>query len=113
VFVQFGSAIPCTLNTTACREEFEVSKIRFDSPPVFEKSDTGMGVDTAVVEVDCMEECHGPIFWFPCRPIEEGTCCDGKDIIPFFRLSILGRAVGTHGFDFVAESRKCHIDEGM
>ena len=113
MFVQFGSAIPCTLNTTACAKEFEVPKIRFDSPPVFEKSDTGMGVDSAVVEVDCMEECHGPIFRFQCRPIEEGTCCNDKDFIPFFRLSILGQAVGTRGFDFVAESRKCHIDEGM
>jgi len=70
-------------------------------------------VDTAVVEIDRMEECRRPVFWFQCRPIEEGTCRDGKDIIPFFRLSILGQAVGTYGFDFVAKFRKCHIDEGM
>ena len=113
MFVQFGSAIPCTLNTIACTEEFEVSKIRFDTPPAFKRSDTGTGVDTAVVEIDRMEECHGPIFRFQCRPVEEGTCCDGKDVVPFFCLSILGQAVGTHGFNLVAKFHKCHIDEGM
>ena len=101
------------LNTNACTEKFEVPKIRFDTPPAFERSDTGTGVDTAVVEIDHMQECRGPIFRFQCHPVEEGTCCDGKDVVPFFRLSILGRAVATHGFDFVAEFRKCHIDEGM
>ncbi len=113
MFVQFGSAIPCTLNTNMCTKEFEVPKIRFDSPPAFKRSDTSTGVDTAVVEIDRMEECHGPIFRFQCCPVEEGTCCDGKDVVSFFRLSILGRAVGTRGFDFAAEFRKCHIDEGM
>jgi hypothetical protein len=96
-----------------CTKEFEVPKIRFDSPPAFKRSDTSTGVDTAVVEIDRMEECHGPIFRFQCCPVEEGTCCDGKDVVSFFRLSILGRAVGTRGFDFAAEFRKCHIDEGM
>ena len=113
MFVQFGLAMPCTLNTNMCTKEFEVPKIRFDSPPAFKRSDTGAGVDTAVVEIDRMEECRGSIFWFQCRPGEEGTCCDGKDVVPFFHLSILGWAVGTRGFDFVAKFCKCHIDEGM
>jgi hypothetical protein len=73
VFVQFGPAITCTLNTNACTEEFEVPKIRFDTPQAFERSDTGTGVDTAVVEIDRMEECRRPIFWFQCCPVEEGT----------------------------------------
>jgi len=85
------------LITNACTKKFEVPKIRFDTPPAFKRSDTGTGVDTAVVEIDRMEECRGPIYQFQCCPLEEGTYCDGKDVGPFFRLSILGRAVGNRG----------------
>jgi hypothetical protein len=62
VFVQFGAAIACTFDTNACTEQFEVPEIRFDSPPAFERSDAGTGVDTAVVEIYSMEESRGPVF---------------------------------------------------
>ncbi len=39
--------------------------------------------------------------------------CDGKDVVPFFSLSVLGWAVGASWFDFVAKFCKGHMDEGL
>ncbi len=56
VSIEFGALISCLLHADTCTKEFEVLEVWFDAPPTFERGDTGMGVDTTIVEVGCMEQ---------------------------------------------------------
>ncbi len=56
VFVEFGASISCLLHADMRTKEFEVFEVLVDTPPTFERGDTGTGVDTTIVEVGCMEQ---------------------------------------------------------
>jgi hypothetical protein len=87
--VELGSSFPCAFNADSGAKNPESSEIRPDTMPSFVRCHHNGTVNSAVMEVYCMEKSCRPKCSREPRAVEEYSDSDTKDVIPLLRCFVL------------------------